>query len=228
MPLLIAFAYFILEGWFLFRVAEQIGFLQVLLLLGAAALLGLYLVRSKGFNSFTKANRDLMLGVSPQEAVLDGIVLLLCGIILIVPGLLSDILVLPLLIPPLRRAVVRRMEMRLTRRQFDFQSGFNRKEHGQLPRDKDNFFHNDGHRQSGKFNGFGANKGPFVFYRFFVRGTVYPRPGSAKDYLYDPGYSPDRDKNSTDEYKVIVHDDKQVIDVTAEKPDNDESEIRKG
>ncbi len=225
MPLIVAFVYFVLEGWFLFWAAEQIGFLQVLVLLGAAALLGFYLVRSQGLSSFARANQALLQGISPHEAVLDGIVLLLCGVILIVPGLLSDILVLPLLIPGVRRAVVRRMEMRLAGQHFnsrpDFTTG---KGYGQIHREDEHSAHDAWRSQSGGFGGFGARTGPFMFYRFFMSGPG-PRYNPAEDNPHSYGRCSER-KPST-EYKVIVHDNSRIIDVTAEQPGNDESEIRK-
>ncbi|MBQ4133140.1 MAG: FxsA family protein [Desulfovibrionaceae bacterium] len=214
MPLLIALVYFVAEGWFLFWLAGRIGLIEVFLLLGASALLGFYLVRSHGMHSFARANQALMQGLSPREEVLDGIVLLLCGLILIVPGLLSDILALPLLLPALRRAVVRRMGMRLASRPGFPAGGYGGG--GNRPEDGSGF---DCAGQS--FRSMGGRQGPFVFYRFFTSGPVAPPNNGYR--MAD--YERNNRAASSEEYKVIVHDDK-VIDVTPEQPENDDLQKR--
>ena len=229
MPLLfLALIYCVVEGYILFWAADHIGFFRVLLILGGAALLGVYLVRSQGMSAFARANQAMYRGESPRTELLDGVVLLLCGVVLIIPGLLSDILVLPLLVPPLRRAVAHRMQMRMANQRPGFPGagfgGFNTPgarggtpgHHPAGPDGHDNQ-ENDPTVGGGR-NFYASRQGPFVFYRFFMSG--HPGPGQYPGQF--PGKTPDPDKNEfgkSDEYKVIVHEDDQVIDVTSENPD---------
>ena len=152
--ILAAFVYIILEGYILVWAAGLIGPLQVFLLLAASALFGLYLARSHGLAVFFRANQALERGESPHAEILDGIVLFLCGIVFIIPGFLSDILVLPLLVPALRRAAVRRMGKRMQQPQPPFFFFFAEQSRAATETEE--------RREPG------GCQGPFVFYKFFM------------------------------------------------------------
>ncbi|MEM9863028.1 MAG: FxsA family protein, partial [Myxococcota bacterium] len=49
--------------------------------------------------------RDLAAGRVPKDGVLDGVLLLVGGIFLVTPGVLTDVVGLSLLIPPIRRII---------------------------------------------------------------------------------------------------------------------------
>lgn len=78
-----------------------------LLLIGAA--LGGMLARSEGRKSWEEARRLLQEGRPPGHAVLDGLCVVAGGVFLVIPGFLSDIVGLTLLLPftrPLYRAAI--------------------------------------------------------------------------------------------------------------------------
>lgn len=68
-----------------------------LLLLGAV--LGAMLARSEGRKSWEEARRLLQAGQAPGHAVLDGLCVVAGGLLLVVPGFLSDIVGITLLLP---------------------------------------------------------------------------------------------------------------------------------
>ncbi len=67
---------------------------------------GLAIVRFQGFSMLLGARRALLEGKEPAGPIIEGVAVLIAGLLLIVPGMISDVLGLLLLVPPLRRALI--------------------------------------------------------------------------------------------------------------------------
>ncbi|KAA9161145.1 FxsA family protein [Amycolatopsis acidicola] len=109
--------YVVAEVAAVWAVSSAIGVLGTLGLLIAGAFLGSWLARREGARaarSFMAAARS---GKSPQAEVTDGMLIGFGGLLILVPGFLSDIAGLLMLLPPtrgvLRRAWLRRAERRM-------------------------------------------------------------------------------------------------------------------
>lgn len=91
------------------RVGELIGVWPTiaLALLGSGA--GVIVVRAAGFAMLGRARVAVARNEAPVDELLDGLCILLAGVLLIVPGFVSDALGLLLLLPWLRRHVRRRI-----------------------------------------------------------------------------------------------------------------------
>lgn len=76
---------------------------------------GAALARIQGFGIFYRIRRDLAEGRMPQEGLIDGLFVLLGGLLLIMPGILSDLIGIFLLVPMVRRRLKRGLERRMTR-----------------------------------------------------------------------------------------------------------------
>jgi UPF0716 protein FxsA len=115
LPLLAA-AWVVLEIWLLIQVAEVIGGFAVFGLLLLGALTGGWLIKDAGLRALRQAARSMQAGGAPAGES-DGRVgaSLAAGLLLIVPGFLSDLLALACLLPP-TRALLRRVPQRLSRR----------------------------------------------------------------------------------------------------------------
>jgi UPF0716 protein FxsA len=87
----------------LVRVAGLIGVLPTLLLLAAVGLLGVRLIRHQGLGTLLRAQAALQAGQPPVRELFDGACILASGVLLVLPGFLSDILACVLLLPPVRR-----------------------------------------------------------------------------------------------------------------------------
>jgi UPF0716 protein FxsA len=85
------------------------GALPVLLLLVAAALAGILLIRRQSLASLSAVRAALARNEAPGEALLDGAGVMAAGLLLILPGFLSDLAALALLIRPLRRWLAGRL-----------------------------------------------------------------------------------------------------------------------
>lgn len=90
--------------------------LVVLALVIGAGMLGAWLARRQGFQTLRRISADLGAGRPPTESMLDGLLVFIAAVLLVVPGLLTDLVAILLLFPPSRRLVkallARRMKVR--------------------------------------------------------------------------------------------------------------------
>jgi UPF0716 protein FxsA len=97
-------------------VAEHVGILlAVILVLGISAA-GPALVRRAGTGVVNHARERIRRGETPDREVLDGVVLLLGGVLVCIPGFIGDAVGLLLLLGPVRHAVIRLIGRHLGRR----------------------------------------------------------------------------------------------------------------
>ncbi|SMF62540.1 UPF0716 protein FxsA [Azospirillum oryzae] len=106
-PLLLILLLPILEIVGFIQVGDWIGAGPTIGLLALSAVVGVLLVRHQGLASLTRAQAAAARGEAPIGTVLDGFCAVLAGILLIIPGFLTDILGIVLLIGPLRRGIGR-------------------------------------------------------------------------------------------------------------------------
>lgn len=95
------------EIYVLIQVGHQIGALWTIALLIAVAALGSALLRLQGLATLANVRAALARGELPTEAILEGLVLLVAGVLMVTPGFITDIAGLLCLLPPLRRAIAR-------------------------------------------------------------------------------------------------------------------------
>jgi UPF0716 protein FxsA len=87
-------------------VADQIGIGWTLLALAVSALAGVIVIRVLGAASLAELRAALARREPPAGALVRGACVLLAGMLLILPGFLSDVVALLLLLPPTRAALV--------------------------------------------------------------------------------------------------------------------------
>lgn len=113
-------AWLILEVWLLTLVAEATSGFIVFLLLLAGVVAGFALIKRAGRRALRKFQETVaqqQQGITPETDRSGGnAFLLIAGLLLILPGLVSDVLGLVLLLPPVRTALARRAERSLERR----------------------------------------------------------------------------------------------------------------
>ena len=88
-------------------VAEQIGFFSALAILLVVSALGFLVVRRVGIGVLAHTQDRLARGEVPTTELLDGLVVLIGGVMICVPGFVGDTLGLLLMIAPVRRLVIR-------------------------------------------------------------------------------------------------------------------------
>ena len=98
----------LIEIYFLIEVGSEIGALRTIGLSVLTALLGTTLVRHQGFGVLMRVRETSDRGDVPALEMLDAALLLVAGLFLLLPGFLTDAAGFLLLIPPLRRLLIRR------------------------------------------------------------------------------------------------------------------------
>lgn len=104
-------------------VAEQIGFFLALAILIVVSAFGPLVVRRVGFGVLSRTRSRLMHGEVPTSELLDGLVVLIAGVMICVPGFIGDALGLLLMVTPVRHLVIRASGHRLAARLERTRSG---------------------------------------------------------------------------------------------------------
>jgi UPF0716 protein FxsA len=107
MLLLIFFSVPVVEIYLLIKVGGWLGALPTVFLVVFTAVLGVLLLRQQGFAALRRVQAALAHGQIPAMELLEGVLITLGGALLLVPGFFTDGLGFLLLIPPVRRWLVR-------------------------------------------------------------------------------------------------------------------------
>jgi UPF0716 protein FxsA len=114
--LIAACLFFVAEVAAFVAVGEHIGFGWAILLLIGVSALGPFLVRRVGLGVIARTQERLARGDVPTRELLDGVVVLAGGIMICVPGFISDAIGLALMIGPVRQLLIWAGGRRLARR----------------------------------------------------------------------------------------------------------------
>ncbi|WP_044564149.1 FxsA family protein [Azospirillum sp. B4] len=98
-------AYLLVEIAAFAWVGEKVGVLGTVALVVLSTVVGLWLVQRQGLDTLRKA-AGLGPGQAPVVEAWDGLCLATAGLLFAVPGFISDLAGLALLIPPVRRALL--------------------------------------------------------------------------------------------------------------------------
>ena len=104
----------IAELYVIVRVGELIGVAPTLALLLAGSMLGVLLLRHQGRGAWRRFNAALAERRFPGREVADALMIATGATLLLIPGFITDVFGLILLIPP-TRAIARRLDARLLR-----------------------------------------------------------------------------------------------------------------
>lgn len=89
----------LIEVLILIELGSRFGFWPTIFLVIGTGILGAYLAKLYGLTIWYKIQKDLQAGAMPADKLTDGLLVLIGGIVLLTPGLLTDILGFSLLIP---------------------------------------------------------------------------------------------------------------------------------
>ncbi|MGD2107891.1 MAG: FxsA family protein [Phycisphaerae bacterium] len=97
----------LVELWILFELAQRFSWEATIGLVILTGVLGAWLARREGLKTVARIQSDMARGIPPAAVVVEGALILLAGVVLVTPGVLTDICGFVLLVPPLRRRVGR-------------------------------------------------------------------------------------------------------------------------
>ena len=94
-------------------IGRHIGVLPTVLLIFLTGVLGATLARHQGLTAWQRLQAALAAGRLPGRELVEGFLILLAGAVLLTPGVLTDAAGFLLLVPPVRRWIVRQARARL-------------------------------------------------------------------------------------------------------------------
>lgn len=100
------------ELWLLLRIGAALGAVPTLGLVIVTGMIGASLARREGAHAWLAVQNELVAGRLPGRELIEALLVLVAGIVLVTPGVLTDLAGLALLIRPIRSGFVRRLEKR--------------------------------------------------------------------------------------------------------------------
>lgn len=94
----------VIEIYLLVQISALLGPLSTIILVIATGFAGASLAKLQGVQTITRIQENLKQGIMPGDEVIDAFLILLAGIVLITPGLLTDVAGILLLIPSTRKS----------------------------------------------------------------------------------------------------------------------------
>ena len=104
------------EAALLFWLVQEAGFFTTIAIVLVAGLAGAALAKRQGFRAWSAIRADLTAGHPPADSVIDGLMILVAGLLLALPGLITDIVAILFLIPRVRARLRRPLLSYLGRR----------------------------------------------------------------------------------------------------------------
>jgi len=104
----------VLELYLLIQIGTFIGGFNTILLVILTGFTGAWLARMEGMNTMIKLRKNLQQGLMPAEELIDAVIIFAAGVVLLTPGLITDVFGLALLWP-----VTRNKFKQMLRKKFD-------------------------------------------------------------------------------------------------------------
>ena len=109
----------LIEISLLIKLGEEIGFWPTLMIQIGTGVLGASLAKLQGLLIWRRIMEELQMGRVPTDEMVDGLLIFAAGVVLMTPGLLTDLAGFAMLIPATRNAfkawVSRQFEVRVQR-----------------------------------------------------------------------------------------------------------------
>ena len=103
----------LIELYLLIKLGTAVGILNTLLLVIITGAAGAYLARLQGLQVMFRVRARLQQGEMPADDLLDALIIFVAGIVLLTPGLLTDIAGLLLLFPVTRFWIKKKLQQKL-------------------------------------------------------------------------------------------------------------------
>ncbi|MEI5905486.1 FxsA family protein [Bacillus spongiae] len=94
-----------LEIGLLIYSGQALGAPTTILLIIATGVIGAYLAKKQGIQTVKNAQNQLQYGQAPGDAIVDGLCILVGGVVLLTPGFITDAIGFFLLIPVTRKLI---------------------------------------------------------------------------------------------------------------------------
>jgi len=96
----------------LFKIGSVVGWEWTFLLVLLTGAIGSWLARREGLRCWGRVQQKLQAGELPGDPLIDAVMILVAGVLLVTPGVLTDLLGFSLLLPAFRQVIKRRLQAR--------------------------------------------------------------------------------------------------------------------
>ena len=105
-----------LEVVLLLYIYDSTSWKFTLALILLTGLIGATLARRQGWKTSQRIKQELSQGHMPGDSLLDGLLILIAGVLLVTPGIMTDVVGFSLLVPGCRRIIKRRIVRKFKQR----------------------------------------------------------------------------------------------------------------
>jgi UPF0716 protein FxsA len=104
------------ELYLLIMLGSRIGAMPTIGLIVFTGVLGATLARQQGLSVLSKIQREMASGRPPTQELVEGALIVVGGIVLLTPGIITDLFGFSLLVPPIRKALCKTLTQSFTKR----------------------------------------------------------------------------------------------------------------
>lgn len=105
-----------IELYLLIQIGKQIGAFETVWMVVIVGFVGAWLAKREGLGVLRAIQADLARGLPPADRVIEGLLVLVGSVLLITPGVLTDVFGIFMLLPPTRRWMAPALRRWLTKR----------------------------------------------------------------------------------------------------------------
>ena len=102
----------LIELFLLIQLGKVVGIVPTIALVVVTGFIGASLARQQGFRVWGRIQAEMQAGRVPAADLIDGLLILIGGIVLLTPGLLTDLCGFALMVPGIRKWMRARLEKR--------------------------------------------------------------------------------------------------------------------
>jgi UPF0716 protein FxsA len=106
----------IIEIILFIEIGSIIGSFNTILTIFGTAIVGIYIIKYNAATYMSEIRNKLMNGLRPDQEILSGIIVFICGVFLLLPGFLTDFIGLLFLYKPIRLLSIKRYDVPSSRR----------------------------------------------------------------------------------------------------------------
>ena len=113
-----------IELYLLIMLGARIGPMPTIGLIVLTGVIGASLARQQGISTLAKIQNELKQGRAPTQELVEGAMIVVGGLVLLTPGILTDLFGFSMMIPGIRRSLARQFKVRMPRGFYSTTTGF--------------------------------------------------------------------------------------------------------
>ena len=113
-----------IELYLLIILGSRIGPMPTIGLIVLTGIIGATLARQQGLSTLAKIQNELKQGRAPTQELVEGAMILVGGLVLLTPGILTDIFGFAMMVPSIRKSLAKQFNVRVPKGFTSTNAGF--------------------------------------------------------------------------------------------------------